>query len=319
MGDDAHIPVLEQEVCEAVAPALEHAESIFVDATCGLGGHTSAILRRSRPARALVFDRDPHALERARQRLDGAPCAVEYVAAPFSTMAEMLDERGVGQVSAILADLGVSSLQLDTPERGFSWRKDAELDMRMDPTRGEPAVDLIARADVVELTRILKHYGEEPDARRIASAIVSRRPRRTLELARVVEEAMSAPARRKLGLRIHPATRTFQAIRIAVNGELDELEQLLRDAPERLSKGGRLAIISFHSLEDRRVKQTFRKLSQRHALPSALPIRADEEPLADFRVPPPYTKGVLPGDEETQRNPRSRSARLRVLERVSSP
>lgn len=318
MGEDAHIPVLEREVCEALVPALRPG-SVLVDTTCGLAGHTSALLRAAAPGRVIVFDRDPHALARARVRLATAPCPVDFVPEPFSALAPTLAAMGISSVSAILADLGVSSLQLDTPERGFSLRADGDLDMRMDPTRGESAADLVARLEAPELARILKQYGEEPDARRIAVAIVAARPRRTLELARIVENAMSAPARRKLGLRIHAATRTFQALRIAVNAEFDEIDQLLRDAPFLLEAGGRLAVISFHSLEDRRVKQTFRALSHAHTLPAGLPIRAEDEPPADFRVPTEFHRGATASAAETDRNPRSRSARLRVLERVTAP
>lgn len=317
MGDDAHISVLEREVCEALAPVLLEGGA-FVDATCGLAGHTSAILRASHPAHAILFDRDTVAMQRATQRLGQVSCTVHWVEAPFSALGATLDALGFPTVSAILADLGVSSLQLDTPERGFSWRADGPLDMRMDPTSGESAADLIARIDASELTRLLRSYGEEPDAPRIAAAIVAARPRRTLELARVVAEAMSAPQRRKLGRRIHPATRTFQALRIAVNGELDELDRLLAEAPERLAPGGRLAMISFHSLEDRRIKQAFRRLSQAPAPPAGVPIRADELPPAKFGIPAAYARGVVAGPAETESNPRARSARLRVLERTNA-
>src|SRR5690606_5717595 len=317
VGDDAHIPVLELEVCRALAPALTRAgpTAILVDATCGLAGHVSALLRAAQPGRVIAFDRDPHALARARRRLADAPCRVDFVAAPVAQLVPELDRLAVDQVDAILADLGVSSLQFDSAERGFSLRRDAALDMRMDPSQGETAAELIARVDRDALTRILREFGEEPDARRIATAIVERRPQRTLELARVVEEAMSAPQRRKLGLRIHPATRTFQALRIAVNAEFDELDRLLSDAPSRLAPGGRLAMISFHSLEDRRMKQRFRELATPRGLPAGVPLRAEELPRAEFSIPSEFAKGLVPTAAEIDRNPRSRSARLRVLER----
>jgi len=312
-----HIPVLVREVCRALVPALASG-GILVDATCGLGGHLLALLEAARPARAFAFDRDADARAVAKERIAAAGRGdeVTQVEAPFSTIAEQLGHAGVTRVAGILADLGVSSLQLDRGERGFSWRVDAPLDMRMDPSEGRSAAEVIATIDASSLARILRDLGDESDADRIARAIVAARPTRTQELAEIVAAAMSAPQRRKLGLRIHPATRTFQALRLHVNDELGELDRLLANAPPLLEVGGRLAIISFHSLEDRRVKQAFARLAQPPRVPALVPLRADELPRAKFALPPEFAKGVVAADDELAENPRARSARLRVLERT---
>jgi 16S rRNA (cytosine1402-N4)-methyltransferase len=319
---ERHVPVLEREVCRALVPALasDHvgAGGVFVDATCGMAGHTRAVLACTRPRLVVGFDRDPVALSIAGDNLADLGVEIRLLDAPFSEIAERLREQGIVEVAAILADIGVSSLQLDDGARGFSWREDAPLDMRMDPRHGSGVADVIAALDVGELARILREYGDEPDARRIAQAIVKARPRTTFALAELVGTAMSAPARRKLGMRIHPATRTFQALRIHVNDELGELDRLLADAPELLGVGGRLAVISFHSLEDRRVKRRFAELSSPPPMPAHVPLRADELPLPRFRVPDGFARGVTASPTEIENNPRSRSARLRVLERVQA-
>jgi 16S rRNA (cytosine1402-N4)-methyltransferase len=320
VGDAAasHRPVLVAEVTRALVPALEREGSgVLVDATAGLGGHTAAIVAQARPKLVVLLDRDAEALAIARDRLAGAPCPLRFVHAPFSSLAAVLADLGLDAVAAFVADLGVSSLQLDEGARGFSWRADAPLDMRMDRSRGEPAADAIARMDEAELARILRDYGEEPDARRIAGAIASARPRTTAALAEVVSVAMSARERRKLGSRIHPAPRTFQALRIHVNDELGELDRLLGDAPWRLEVGGRFAILTFHSLEDRRVKHRFRELS-RADVPARLPVRAADLPAPKFAIPRGYAQGVVAGAGEVASNPRARSARMRVLERVAA-
>lgn len=291
---------------------------VLVDATCGLGGHLLALLEAARPARAFAFDRDGDARALARERLEAASQddIVTFVAGPFSTISTRLADHGVSHVAAVLADLGVSSLQLDRGERGFSWRVDAPLDMRMDPSTGRSATEVLATIDAGALARILRELGEEPDADRIARAIVAARPTTTHALAQIVAAAMSAPQRRKLGLRINPATRTFQALRLHVNEELGELDRLLAQAPALLEVGGRLAIISFHSLEDRRVKQCFARLAQPPPVPAHVPLRADELPRAKFALPPEFAKGVVAATDELADNPRARSARLRVLERT---
>lgn len=318
-GAVAHISVLEQEVCEALRPAVAQTEAggarVLVDATTGLGGHTAALLAQTQPTDVVLFDRDANALERAQARLGSVPCALHVVHAGFASLVESLRSLGIERVAAIVADLGVSSMQLDETDRGFSFRGDAPLDMRMDQSRGPTVADLIAEIDVDRLTKILRDYGEEPDARRIAAAIVAARPRTTLALAQVVTEATSARQRRKLGLRIHPATRTFQALRIEINDELGQLDRFLADAPLALCVGGRLAVITFHSLEDRRVKRRWRALTRPPQPPAHLPLRADELPVADFVEPRGWAGGRTPTPEEIDTNPRARSARLRVLER----
>ncbi len=314
-----HTSVLQNEVCEALSPALrasaEVPAPILVDATCGAGGHAAALLEKAPPGQLLCFDRDTDALAHAEERLRGAPCPVKMFHAPFSQLSAVLAHEGISEVSAIVADLGVSSHQLDTASRGFSFRSSGPLDMRMDTSQGESAAEVLAQLDANALARTLREYGEEPDAKRIARAIVAARPTTTAQLADVVCEAMSAAQRRALGRRIHPATRTFQAIRMLVNDELGELERFLETAPELLVVGGRIGVISFHSLEDRRVKRRFRELARGPQPPRGVPLRADELPSPRFSIPRGYASGVTPGDDERADNPRSRSARLRVLER----
>ena len=318
MGE-GHISVLAREVCDALAASLPRAgetpRGVYVDATCGAGGHIAAVLERFAPAQVIAFDRDTTALDRARKRLSTAQTPIEYVHAPFSALGPTLRERGV-QPAGVLADLGVSSMQLDQGERGFSFRADAPLDMRMDQSGPKTAADLLEELDVPALTRILREYGEESDAPRIARAILDAQPKTTGALAQVVSDAMSHKQRRKLGLRIHPATRTFQAIRIHLNDELGELDTLLTDGPDVLAPGGRLAIITFHSLEDRRVKQAFRRLSKPADTLPGLPV-PESERQAPFAIPKPFSKGATAQPDETDHNPRARSARLRVLERVA--
>lgn len=331
MSGAYHLPVLVHEVCAALVPPLRAAASarhpatsapaIFVDCTCGGAGHSAAILRASAefpaqgaapPPRFLALDRDPDALAHARERLP----ALELFHRPFSQLAAVLAEQNLPTVTAILADLGVSSHQLDTGARGFSFQADAPLDMRMDPTRGIPLSAALADLDHNTLTQILRDLGEEPDAARIARGILAAKPQTTRALADVVRASMSAPQLRQLGLRINPATRTFQALRIFLNRELEELDTLLHDAPEHLAVGGRLGIITFHSLEDRRVKQAFARLARAPAPPHGVPIPAALLPRARFAIPDEFRHGLTPGEAELAQNPRSRSSRLRVLERV---
>ena len=323
MSSDYHLPVLVHEVLAALLPPLrQHASAgaVLVDCTCGGGGHTEALLRAllaefpaGAPApRCLALDRDPEALAHARARLP----EVEFIHAPFSQLAAVLERVGVRSASAILADLGVSSHQLDTAERGFSFQTDAPLDMRMDPSQGPTLAELLTTLDVGSLTQILRELGEEPDAARIARGIVAARPQTTLQLGDVVRASMSAPRLRQIGLRIHPATRTFQALRIHLNRELHELDRLLVDAPRFLAVGGRLGVISFHSLEDRRVKQSFARLTRAEQPPAGVPMLAADLPRPHFTIPEPFRHGATPGEAELAANPRSRSSRLRVLERV---
>lgn len=317
MGE-GHISVLAREVCAGLEASLpkagERPRGVYVDATCGAGGHIEEVLKRFAPERVIAFDRDQTALDRARAHLASAQTPILFVHAPFSALGPRLRELGV-KADGILADIGVSSMQLDQGERGFSFRTDAPLDMRMDQSGPMTAAQLLEDLDAPGLIRILREYGEEPDAPRIARAILDAKPKTTGALAQVVSDAMSHRQRRKLGLRIHPATRTFQAIRIHLNDELGELDTLLADGPHALTVGGRLEIITFHSLEDRRVKRAFRKLSSPEVTLPGLPI-VESERQAPFSIPKPFSKGVTADADETEHNPRARSARLRVLERV---
>ena len=326
MSDAYHTPVLLEEVCAALRPALESnggieggvSPSIYVDGTCGGGGHALEILRRSKPQRMILVDRDPEVLAHARPRLEAEKQefqSLEFSHSPFSELPATLEKLGIDQVQGILLDLGVSSHQLDSAERGFSFRHTAPLDMRMDPSRGKSAAEWLEDTDYPELLRVLRDYGEETDASRIAKAILSTKPRDTRALAETVIYAMSARQRRALGTRIHPATRSFQALRIAVNEEFKQLDDWLEHAPELLAPGGRLAVISFHSLEDRRVKRCFRARSRAESIPRHLPMTAKELPRPDYQIPKGYNKALAPSASECQDNPRSRSARLRVLEK----
>jgi 16S rRNA (cytosine1402-N4)-methyltransferase len=266
---------------------------LWVDGTVGLGGHAAALLRASEPdGRLLGLDKDSETLERAREALAPFGARAQLEAADFREIAERL--RGEG-ADGILLDLGLSSAQLDEPERGFSFQADGPLDMRMDRSRGETAADVVNRTREADLADLIHRYGEEPASRRIARAIArarkTRRIRTTTELARIVSRA--AGRRRS---RIHPATRTFQALRIRVNRELEGLGGAIERAAERLKPGGRLAVIAFHSLEDRAVKEAFRTLATR-----------------GFRIL--TRKPVRPSEAEVRRNPRGRSARLRALAR----
>lgn len=300
MGHDAgHIPVLVERVVEMLA---RPGPGVIVDATVGLGGHAEALLTACGPETRLIgLDVDECNLRRTRDRLASRPGRVRLFQANFARLPEVLAEAGAPHVEALLADLGVSSTQLDEPERGFSFLKDGPVDMRMDPRIETTAGDLLARLGEAELADLIYRYGEERYSRRIARAIVERRTREpirsTLDLAGIVSGAIPGPARaRRRG--VHPATRTFQALRIAVNDEMGSLETLLGHLPGVLSDGGRAAIISFHSLEDRRVKHAF----------------ADRERQGVARRV--HRKPILAEADEAARNPRSRSAKMRVLERA---
>jgi 16S rRNA (cytosine1402-N4)-methyltransferase len=304
-----HEPVLCAETIEHLTPVLERAV-IFVDATFGRGGHSVALLAKLGPdARLIAVDRDPQAIAAARS-LAVTDARVTVCQGPFSALSSLLSGIGVEKVDGVLLDLGVSSPQLDDPARGFSFQHDGPLDMRMDPGHGASAAEWLNSAGEQEIAGVLKTLGEERFARRIARAIVAARPLGTTrELARVIEAAQ--PASRERGK--HPATRSFQAIRMHVNDELGELAAGLDAAFSHLLPGGRLAVISFHSLEDRLVKQRFRALSSPPSLPRRLPVRAVEhQPPARVIAGP-----VRAGARELSRNPRARSATLRVLERIS--
>jgi 16S rRNA (cytosine1402-N4)-methyltransferase len=278
----------------------------YCDATLGAGGHTFAVLERSAPdGRVIGLDRDPAALATAGERLEPFGERVTLVHARFSDARAVLERLGMIPVDGFLVDLGVSSPQLDRPERGFSFRTDGPLDMRMDPTTGETAAELLRRVDEGELTRIIREQGEERHAARVARAIIEARRAGPLEttgkLAAIVARAIP---RHEYGK--NPATRTFQALRITVNDELGEIERFLDVAADCLRPGGRLVVIAFHSLEDRIVKRRLRELAGRGGAGSANP--------ALLRL---LTKHVVvPGDEERRSNPRARSARLRAAERL---
>jgi 16S rRNA (cytosine1402-N4)-methyltransferase len=283
----AHVAVLAAESLDALSV---RADGTYVDATFGAGGHAALILASLGPAgRLIAFDTDPSAQALADPRFT-------LVHANFRALAEQLDALHVAAIDGVLFDLGVSSMQLDEAERGFSFRAAAPLDMRLNPTAGESAADFLANRNEREIADVIYRFGEERASRRIARAIVALRDagtpvRDTLDLAGVVARAVRAPAHQ----RIHPATRTFQALRIAVNDELGALRDGLDAALARTVPGGRIAVISFHSLEDRIVKQTFRE---------------------DPRVRPLTRKPLVAGDEEVAANPRARSAKLRVAERL---
>ena len=310
MEPAVHVPVLLREVLEALRPSRG---GVFVDATLGLGGHAEAILDASPHARLVGIDRDPEALEFARERLARFGDRFVSVEGRHEELALHLDRLGLVEVDGVLADLGVSSLQLDRPERGFSFMKDGPLDMRMGRT-GPTAADLVAELPAEELARVFRDYGEEPRAKAVARAVANARReapiRTTGELRSLVAKAVGG--RREEGR--DPATRVFQALRIATNRELVELERFLDDAIARLSLGGRLAVLSYHSLEDRIVKDVFRDRSAGCSCPPSFPVCV----CSRRRVLALVTrKAVRPSDEEVLGNRRARSARMRVAERVA--
>ncbi len=306
-----HRSVLLRETIELLAAKRG---GLFVDCTVGLGGHSDAILQASSDAQVLGIDRDEEALELARQRLAQYGSRFRAVHADFRELTRVLATAKVRQVRGVLADLGVSSLQLDSPSRGFSFRHEAPLDMRMDMSRGETAAELLGRLSEVEIARLIFEYGEEPRSRRIARTIVQRRERgepvkTTTDLANLVERAIGAGKKR----RIHPATRTFQALRIAVNAELENLDRFISEAVDHLEPDGRLAVISFHSLEDRIVKRTLLKLSGRCQCPPRLPKCI----CGAAKIVEILTKrAVAPSADEIEENPRARSAKLRGARKI---
>ncbi len=300
----AHTPVMAAEVLELLSPP---AGGTTVDFTVGAGGHARLLAERlGRQGRLLGFDKDPEALRLAEARLRPSPQeaaagwpAIELVQASFAAAASELAQRGVAAVDAALADLGLSSMQLAAPGRGFSFLAEAPLDMRMDPRQALTAEQVVNQFSERELADLIYQFGEERRSRRIARAIVRARPLRTCaELARVVAAASRSMKSSRRAQRLHPATRTFQALRICVNSELEELEQWLEQLPALLAPGGRAAVIAFHSLEDRRVKQAFRQ--------------AQNAGQARLLTPHP----LRPSAAEQIQNPRARSARLRGLERM---
>ena len=291
-----HVSVLTAEVLRHLRPEQG---GLFVDCTVGPGGHSRALLEAG-ATRVIGLDRDLDALGRARETLAPWADRVELVHADYRTLDSVLDRRQIARIDGALADLGVSSLQLDAPGRGFSFQRDEPLDMRMDRSGGDSAADLVARSTERDLADAIFQYGEERYSRRVARAIVEARHDApvvtTGRLASIVRRAIP----RRGPMRIDPATRTFQALRIWVNRELDGLDRFVEAAARRLRAGARLVVIAFHSLEDRIVKHTLRALQQRDALVQVL-----------------TKKPIVPRDDEVERNPRARSAKLRVAERIA--
>src|SRR5262245_24141286 len=313
MEATAHRPVLLRETLAALAV---RPGGFWVDGTVGAGGHAEAILRATSPGgRLLGCDRDAESLETARNRL--APFGERVVLrhADYRRLPDILDEIGVPAVAGVLLDLGISSLQLDDPERGFSFQKDGPLDMRIDRTQPTTAADLVNSLPEESLAAILKEHGEEKAAVRIARAILQERARAPITSTRRLAGIVAAAAHGRGPSRIHPATRTFQALRIATNREIEGLDSLIERAAARLQPGGRIAVISFHSLEDRIVKRSLRGLTRRCVCPRDLPICACGRPGLVRLI---TAKAVRPSAEEARLNPRSRSARLRAAERLES-
>ena len=286
---------------------------MLVDATLGLGGHTEAVLTHCPQARVVGVDRDPHALEHSRRRLASFAERVTLVHAVYDEIPDVLDDLGLEHVNGVLFDLGVSSMQLDLRTRGFSYAEDAPLDMRMDDTVGRTAADILNTYSVAELARILRDYGEERFARRIAERVVRERDRepfdRSARLVDLVREAIPAATRRTGG---NPAKRTFQALRIEVNDELAVLRRALPAALDAVGVGGRVVVMSYHSLEDRLTKQLFARHSTSHAPPDMPVVPESHQP--PLRL---LTRGAeKAGEDEIAENPRARSVRLRAVERV---
>ncbi|SDO68618.1 16S rRNA (cytosine(1402)-N(4))-methyltransferase RsmH [Geodermatophilus sp. DSM 45219] len=310
-----HVPVLLDRVTELLGPACAAEGAVLVDATLGLAGHSLALLRAHPGLRLVGLDRDPDARAEATRRIADAGVADRATVAPavFDELPEVLDRLGLAEVQAVLFDLGVSSLQLDRPDRGFSYAADAPLDMRMDPSGPRTAADVVNTYPVGELARVLRVYGEERFATRIAQAVVRERARApftsTERLAHLVRDSIPAATRRTGG---HPAKRTFQALRIEVNDELGVLERALPAALDALAVGGRLAVITFHSLEDRIVKQTL-AAGAVDRTPPGMPVPLPElSPTLRLLT----RGGEAPSEAEVAANPRAASARVRAAERI---
>jgi 16S rRNA (cytosine1402-N4)-methyltransferase len=304
-----HLPVLATEALDALAV---RADGTYVDGTFGRGGHSRLILERLGPqGRLIALDRDPQAVAAARAITDARFCITH---APFSALAQALDEQGAALAQGMLFDLGVSSPQLDDPQRGFSFRAAGPLDMRMDPSQGASAAEWLAAAEENQIKEVIRGYGEERFAKQIAAALVAARRHAPIRTTRELADLVGAAVRtREPGQ--DPATRTFQALRILVNRELEEVSLMLPQAIARLAPGGRLAVIAFHSLEDRIVKR-FLQACARPALPRDLPLRASELPQPLLRI---VGRPVRPARAETAANPRARSAVLRIAERTAAP
>lgn len=312
---DRHIPVLRDRILDLLAPALTEPGSVYVDATLGMGGHAQAVLERCPNARLVGIDRDQEALALAGERLEPYATRVTLVHAVYDEFADVVHDLGLPEVHAALFDLGVSSLQLDEADRGFAYSHDAPLDMRMDQSRGLTAADVLNTYEASELERILREYGEERFARKIAAAIVRERAREpfttSARLVELLKKTVPAASQKSGG---HPGKRTFQALRIEVNAELSAWATALPAAIETLAVGGRVAVLSYHSLEDRITKRAF-AAGARSSSPEGLPVELPEH-AAYLRL---LTRGAEePSAQEQAANPRSASARLRAAERTRS-
>lgn len=310
---ERHVPVLLERCVELLAPAAQHEGAVIVDGTLGLGGHSEALLQACPRAQVIGIDRDASALRLAEDRLAFAGERFVGVHAVYDELATVLSDRGIGAVDAILFDLGVSSMQIDQVERGFSYMADAPLDMRMDQSAGISAAEVVNGYAVADLERILRRFGEERFARRIAGRIASARESRPIEttgqLVEIIRDAVPAKSARTGG---HPAKRTFQALRIEVNAELSVWERACAAAIDALAVGGRIAVLSYHSLEDRITKQAL-SAGARGSTPEGLPVELPEHA--------PYLRLLTRGaeeasQEEQEANPRSASVRLRAAERT---
>ncbi|TDQ52593.1 16S rRNA (cytosine(1402)-N(4))-methyltransferase RsmH [Actinorugispora endophytica] len=314
--EPSHVPVMLDRILDVLAPALSGPGAVVVDGTLGLGGHSEALLKAHPGVRLVGVDRDTTALERSGRRLAPFADRTHFAHAVYSDIPRVLDDLGIGRVHGVLLDLGVSSPQLDEADRGFAYSYDAPLDMRMDRTQDRTAADVVNTYSTGEIARILKVYGEERFATRVAQAIVRERARAPLNstraLAELVRDAIPAATRRTGG---NPAKRTFQALRIEVNAELPILERTLPAVISRLAVGGRVAVLSYHSLEDRITKRALTALSV-DTTPPDLPVPLpDRQP--ELRL---LTRGAeLPSERESEHNPRAASARLRAAERIREP
>jgi 16S rRNA (cytosine1402-N4)-methyltransferase len=313
MTSDLHVPVLLERVVTLLEPAVHTPGAVMVDATLGLGGHAEAVLERCPQVRLIGLDRDPDALRRSRDRLARFGSRVETVHAVYDELPAVLADHSLRHVQGILFDLGVSSLQLDDDTRGFAYARNAPLDMRMDPTTGPTAADVLNTYSAAELARVLRDYGEERFARKIAGAVVRERQHEPFtasgRLVDLLRREVPAPSQRTGG---HPAKRTFQALRIEVNGELAALERALPAAVDALGVGGRIVVLSYHSLEDRLTKRVF-AAGARSTAPRNLPVELPEHrPVLRL-----LTRGAeAPEAEEVAANPRAASAKLRAAERL---
>ncbi|MFV0460246.1 MAG: 16S rRNA (cytosine(1402)-N(4))-methyltransferase RsmH [Actinomycetales bacterium] len=310
-----HVPVLRETCIDLLAPALGRPDAVVVDATLGMGGHSHALLERFPEVRLVGIDRDPAALDLAGRRLAGHRSRIHLVHAVYDRIGDVLSDLGLETADGILFDLGVSSLQLDQDERGFSYARDTPLDMRMDPTDGPTAAHVLNTYSVEELTRVLREYGQERFARRIASAVVAQRDREpftgSARLVQVIRDSVPAATRRTGG---NPAKRTFQALRVEVNAELAVLAQALPAAIDALAVGGRIVVMSYQSLEDRITKRILTRAATSTAPPDLPVVPPDQQPVLEL-----LTRGAVQADEaEVAANPRAASVRLRAARKLRS-